>query len=519
MHIDSKDDKRNDLTGRDRLVSNVVFNWVARFVFVIAGFIMPRMISQQLGQELLGIWDFAWSLVSYFFMVEAGIGGAVSRYVSRYQAVGDLDGVNRTVSTGSCILFAAGAVVLGLSIGFCALLPKLFGSRLGGYIHEAQWIVLFCGIGLAFQISFSAFGGVLAGYHRWGLLNLNGSGWYAITVFGMIIALLIGRGLVSLAVINCCRLVLTEITQFVLAHHVCQGLRFNRSLVKWKAIRELYVFGVKSLIPIVSKMLLNHAASILIMAYLGPAALALYARPRSLMLHLDKLVQGMAETLTPTTSSLHGRGNLEEIRELLITAARYSFYISLPIVLVLVFFGGEIIKLWMGPRYANSVIPIVLAVGFLIPISQRSAIRILVGLNAHGRAGLADFIAALCSVGLTYVGLEFFRWGLIGVAVTVVLPMTIINLVYLPLLLRQRVGLSIRQYCVSTTTGPALHVLPFAVCLIVARISFPSKPLVGLAWGGTTGCLILLVLYYRYVLPQRLKIRLVSFVGLKHLLA
>ena len=53
-----------DLTGRDRLVSNVLFSWGGNFVFIIAGFIMPRMIDRRLGQELLGIWDFAWSLVN-----------------------------------------------------------------------------------------------------------------------------------------------------------------------------------------------------------------------------------------------------------------------------------------------------------------------------------------------------------------------------------------------------------------------------------------------------------------------
>ncbi|MHC5062326.1 MAG: hypothetical protein ACYTFK_14830, partial [Planctomycetota bacterium] len=52
---------KEDLTGRDRLVSNVIFNWAAYSVFIVAGFIMPRLIDRRLGQELLGIWDFAWS--------------------------------------------------------------------------------------------------------------------------------------------------------------------------------------------------------------------------------------------------------------------------------------------------------------------------------------------------------------------------------------------------------------------------------------------------------------------------
>ena len=90
-----------DLTGRDRLVSNVIFSWVGHSVLSVAGFIMPRMIDRHLGQQMLGVWDFGWSLVSYFFMIEAGISGAVSRYVAKYRTVGDVAAVNRIVSSGS----------------------------------------------------------------------------------------------------------------------------------------------------------------------------------------------------------------------------------------------------------------------------------------------------------------------------------------------------------------------------------------------------------------------------------
>ena len=88
-----------DLTGRDRLVSNVLFSWSAHFVFIAAGFIMPRMIDRRLGQELLGVWDFAWSLVSYFGLVQMGLTSSVNRYVARYRAVGDISGVNQVVSS------------------------------------------------------------------------------------------------------------------------------------------------------------------------------------------------------------------------------------------------------------------------------------------------------------------------------------------------------------------------------------------------------------------------------------
>ncbi len=497
---------KEDLTGRDRLVSSVLFSWAAYFVFIIAGFILPRMIDHRLGQELLGIWDFAWSLVSYFSLIQAGIGSSVNRYVARYRAVGDISGVNCVVSSATCILSVFGLLVFGLTIAVSLLLPKLFGSRLGENVLDAQWVVLFLGTSMGVQIAFSAFTGILTGCHRWGLHNINISGWYASTVAGMIVALLLGGGLRTLAVITLAGQVLAELTRVILAYSVCDGLRLQLSLVRWLMIKKVFVFGGKTLIPSVSKLLLNQTTSILIVIYLGPAALALYARPRSLMRHVEALVNKMAMILIPTTSSLQSTGNSEKIQELLIKSVRYSFYMVLPMVFMLVVFGGAIMQLWMGPRYANGLVPAILAAGYLAALAQTPILMILAGMNAHGRAGIGMFITSLFSVGLTVLTIGYFKWGLIGAAIGITLPLTILNVVYLPRLICRKVGLSTVRYFLSVMIGPMLHVLPFALCLVGSRLIFPTKPFTGFLCGGSVGGTVLAILYWRYVLPDRIKI-------------
>lgn len=510
---------QEDLTGRDRMVSNTLFSWAAHFVFIIAGFIMPRMIDRRLGQELLGIWDFAWALVTYFFFVQAGIGSSVNRFVARYQAAGDTLGMNRIVSSATCALGAAGLLAVGLTIAFSLLLPRLFGAKLGENILDAQWIVFFLGIGVAFEISFSVFGGIITGCHRWELHNFIKSGWRAATVAGMIVALLYGKGLKSLAIIYLFGLILDSAMRAVLAHRICEGLRLQISLVKWRTIKELIVFGGKSLIPSLSNMLLNQTTSILIIAFLGPAALALFTRPRVLIVHMNMLVNKMAMVLVPTVSSLQSTGNLKEIHELLIKSVRYSFYMALPMVVVLVVFGNSIMRLWMGPRYAKGLVPAILAVGSLVAMGQIPLHMILMGMNAHGRAGMGHLVASLCSVGLNLLVLRYLGVGLAGVAIAVTLPLTVMNMVYLPILIRRQLGISIGHYFLAVTIGPAVHVLPFAICLLIARLVFNTQPLIGLIWGCLVGGTILAILYWRYVIPARIKMRVFRFIGMRGSLA
>jgi len=491
-----------DLTGRDRLVTNVLCGWVAHSIFIAAGFIMPRMIDRQLGQELLGIWDFAWSLVSYFRLVQMGINSSVNRYVAKCRALGDATGFNQIVSSAFCILGAGGVLVLAATITISLLLPQLFGDRLGENVRDAQWVVFFLGISMSVQVAFSTFSSVLTGCHLWKLHDMIGSGWHVAMIAAMILALILGGSLVSLAVIVSVALALAFMTRVIVAHSVCPGLRLRPSLVRWETAKGLILFGGKTLVPSVSDMLLNQTVNILIVMYLGPAMLALFARPRSLILHVHTLVRKLALTLTPTTSSLQSAGDMEAIQALLVKSVRYSIYIALPMILTLIVFGGPVLELWMGSRYANGLLLAILAVGGFAYTAQMPVVTILMGMNSHGRFGMAHFVCSLCSVGLTILIVGWLGRGLVGAAIAVTLPFTIMNVTYLPRLICQRVGLSLRQYLRSVTVKPAFHVLPFGVCLIVARGVFRTEPLMGLLCGGAVGGAILAVLYWRHVLPR-----------------
>ena len=126
--VDDKSNMKEDLTGRDRMVWNVLTSWAGHMVFVIAGFIMPRMIDRHIGQTSLGIWDFSWSLVNYFGLAGLGIGSSVNRYVAKYRAVNDIEGLRKAVSS-VCVDFTGFASTGSTSLPCFAVLE-------GGYSRD-----------------------------------------------------------------------------------------------------------------------------------------------------------------------------------------------------------------------------------------------------------------------------------------------------------------------------------------------------------------------------------------------
>ncbi len=158
-----------DLTGKDRMVRNVLVSWAGHLVFIAAGLITPRLIDRQIGAEALGVWDFGWALVNYFHLVQMGVVASINRYVARYRAIGDADGVNRSVSSVFCVLLVVAVVVLLLTGAATLAVPGILAAQLRSFLTDARWVIFLLGSTVAVQFAFSSFAGVLSGCHRWGL--------------------------------------------------------------------------------------------------------------------------------------------------------------------------------------------------------------------------------------------------------------------------------------------------------------------------------------------------------------
>ncbi len=497
-----------DLTGRERMTWNVLTSWAGQIVFIIAGFIMPRMVDQHLGQQALGVWDFAWSLVAYFRLVQGGIVSSVNRYVAKYRVVGDEEGVNCAVSSVSCVLLVMGTVITGLTIVAALQVPNLLSDQVGEYVNDAKWVILFLGLSIAVQITFAGFGGVVTGCHRWDLHNAIYAGTHVLTVAAMITALVLGAGLPALGFVTLCGELIGRLVRCVVAYRVYPPLSVRLAHARWSTARSMLGFGGKSYLPRIGELLLNQTTSVLIIAYMGPSALALYARPRALVRHVRTIVQKFAMVLTPTASSFHATNKREELRTLLVTTTRYAAYISLPLVLLLAILGNPILHIWMGENYVLGLVPAILAGGHLSLLIQRPVLAILTGMNMHGRPGLINFCASAIGAALTAVALGPLDLGLVGAALAVTVPLTIANAIYVPIYACQLLDVPIRRYLVDSMRGPVLCAMAFSAPLVVAHIAFAGRPIAMLGCGMGIGGPILAGLYWRYVLPPSYKRKL-----------
>ncbi len=488
-----------DVTGERHIAWNVITSWAGHAVFLVGGFLLPRVIDRHIGQASLGIWDFSWSLISYFGLAGLGIGSSVNRHVAIYRAQNDVVSLRKTVSSVTMVQLATAILVCLFTVIAVCFLPLLMKGRAGVSINEVRWVIGLLGLCLAVQMGFDAQRGVMTGCHRWDLHNGLNSASYAVSLIGIFLALHFDGGLRAVAAVYTAIAILTEFVRVGIVRRICPELRISLRYAELQETKKMFVFGGKVVVSGLPGLLLIQASSLMIAAYLGPAALAVYSRPMALIRNSQILVNKFAFVLTPTAGSLRSVGKEEELRQFFIAATRCGVCLALPLILLLSIDGGKLLRIWMGPRYEYGGLIAVLAIGYLLPITQQAVSTILIGLNLHGKPALFSIPVAVVGLTVGIIAVRMFGCTLTGTALMVVVPLAVGNGVIPMVYACQKLHVSFGLFVYRAFLAPGLRAVPFALCLILANRVLAEHPFYSILAGGSVGVAVTVPLYWTYM--------------------
>ena len=413
-----------------------------------------------------------------------------------------IDGKTLEKPKGAIKLATKGLKIQELEMGF----RQRFLATLSN--PNIAYILMMIGlVGLYFELAHpgAIFPGVIGGCHRFDLNNAITAGFEILTWLTAIIALLLGGGLVTVAFICLIFELATEAARVTYAYRVCPEMSLRLRYSDMAQARGLLSFGLKSQLGSLSGLMIIQANKLFVGAYLGPAALAVFSRPITLLKVVDTFASRLGSIVSPAASSLQARGQAAEIRTLVEDSTRAGMALVLPMVLTLAILGDPIMVLWMGGRYRPGLIVVTLAVGMLLALALRPVQSILLGLNLHGRLSMASFVGAVLSLGLGWLNAEVFGWGLTGAALAVAVPTFLVAGVYVIGYASRSVDLPIGQYLRHSFLPPLVCGVPLVLVLLAARVLFSGTPALAVGVGVTVGGLVLAPLYWRFLLTPHMR--------------
>jgi len=498
---------------QNSMFRNVGANWLGHFVFIVGGFLLPRMIGDHLGQERLGVWDFGWATVSYLNLLTVGIASSVNRYVAKFRTTAQWTEMSKTVSCCACIFTGSAIAGLFITIILVYILPWVAPPSFLPYLKETRLLLLCLGLSVCIDLFIPTYVGVISGYQRYELLAIIEATCYVLLMGCIVPVLLFGGSLAYLGALVLGMRIVEAFTKRLIARKLCPQLIISPAFVTRKGLQTVFFFGSKTLLATAANMGLYQGNNILIAYFFGPAAVAVYARSMALITHANKLLFHYGRVFTPSASHFQAEGDYTSLRNLLLQGVQRGALIALPLALILGILGSSLLRIWMGTSYAEIPILPVLALGHFFVLAQVGSFYALMGLDQHGKPGLASFVCAVASLTGSIIMVKFAHVGLLGVAVSVSLAVAVPYLTVIPWLAMGITGISLKKYLTESLLKPILLCLPFIACLVGARLWAGPSDFSVLIFGLGFGGLGLITMYWIWVVPMAIKHQILGFIG------
>ena len=102
-----------------------LISYMALGINIVTGLLYTPWMVHKIGQSNYGLYTLATSLIA-IFMLDFGLGSAVSRFVSKYRAEGNQGAINKIVSVIYKLYFAIDGVILVVLVGLYFFLDIIY---------------------------------------------------------------------------------------------------------------------------------------------------------------------------------------------------------------------------------------------------------------------------------------------------------------------------------------------------------------------------------------------------------
>src|SRR5208283_5462648 len=323
---------RKLLSGSVLRVTNLAGAAVASF------FLMP-FIVHHLGDRIYGFWSFTAVFVGYYNLLDFGLSSAVSQYICI--AIGRKDQAECRVvfNTALRLQLLVGGVALFATAVIAAATPWFCYNPAD--VHVFRKVIIILGINAALGFPARVYWAVLEAQLRFDV-------------------------------------------QLWLARRESPWARIESKSVESKVAKSFFSYSVYTFVAYLADIVRFQLDTVVISAMIGLAAVTHYKVAGVLAQYYLQIIVVSVGMLLPVLSRLHGAGDRSGIEEVFFFGTKLSCCISVFICLALIAWGKPFIARWMGTKYEDGYLPLVLlSVAILLDVCQKSSADLLYATFKH----------------------------------------------------------------------------------------------------------------------------------------
>jgi O-antigen/teichoic acid export membrane protein len=414
--------------GHRTLFRNTALNLFGLVVPLAVGFVTIPLVVRALGNDRFGILALVWVVFGYFGLFDLGLGRTTTKYIADALGRNESEKLAGYLWTAVLMQAAIGLLAAALSYLLAPLIVRRMLNIPEGFIGETVLTLRLVGLSLPVMFVSSSFRGVLEAAQRFDLVNAVKVPANVLFYVLPLVGIALGYGLPGIVILLVVSRIATLAAWLVLSFRILPPLR-TRPALHSRLVRTLFSFsgwiGLSSILFAVT----TSIDRLIIGALITVEAVAFYSAPYEAVNKIGVIPGSLSMVLFPAFSYLDAGRRSGEAEALFARSAKFLLLLTGPILLLLIFFAGDFLRLWLGPDYAaaSGLVVQFLAAGFLINTVLTVASNYLQGIGRADIAPKYQAVELVVYAGLAWIGAK--SWGIKGVALATALRLVAFTLV------------------------------------------------------------------------------------------
>ncbi len=475
----------------------IAFNMISGLIYT------PWMISK-IGQSNYGLYTLASSLIS-LLVLDFGIGAAITRFLSKYNAAKDQNAINNFLGLVYKLYLGIDALILLVLTVIFFFIESIYTQLTPSELEIFKDLYIVVAIHSVVSFPFVPTTSIFNAYERFVELKVCELLRKVFIIIAMVIALLSGCGVHALVIVNALSSVIT-ITYRVVVVKLRTPIKINFSFFDKSLLKDVFNFSLWTTISsLAQRLILTITPSIIAMvSAAGSVSVAIFGLATTIESYVFTFANAINGMFMPRISKIIHDGKKDtELLPLMIRIGRIQCMIIGLIIVGFICVGKSfIIHIWNKPDFSESYICAVLLIVptfFSIPMQIANTTLIVenkVKLNA----------AVMIATGLLNVCCSFIlskQFGAIGAAMSIFIAYMFSN-VALAIIYKKVLKIDVKTFCKETY----LKILPYIiVTLVIGLLLEQFNPITnviirftvnGVAVVGVFGVLVLLFYMNKY---------------------
>lgn len=391
-----------------------MLNLVGHALPLVAALFAIPVLVETMGTERFGVLTLAWLVIGYFGLFDLGLGRALTQGVAeRISETGDM--------RAPPVAWAALGLMFALGLVGSALLgatsPWLVRSVLTVPRDlQTETVTAFYVLAAALPavVTTSGLVGILSAFQRFGTINAIRAPTVLLTYLAPLAIVPFSPSLVPVTWVLVLGRLAAFAANFIACRSILPPLRTARNA--GSDISSLLRFGAWMTVSNLLSPLLVYVDRLVIGATLSMAAVAYYATPYEVVTRLLVIPGALIAVLFPAFAATH-KHDRERLGRLFTQGTKAVGLILFPMVLVVIAFASDGLRLWLGEEFEVASTPVlqILAIGVFVNGLAQVFFALVQGV------GRADLTAKLHAIELV-IYLPSLWWaiqafGIVGAAV------------------------------------------------------------------------------------------------------